>query len=177
MTIGAAGAGEFGSADCLAEKFDSVADLGGREIGDIDHHLIHADEADDGGAEAVNGDLAAVAEVSGVAIAVADAEGRDVACSLGLPGSVVADGFSGFDCAERGDAGEPAKDGDEFAVVEVIGVDAVGVHSDPNEVVAVVGVDGGGGGVSGVDEGLVRDFVECGLEQVRLGFGPDWVAG
>lgn len=58
-------------------------------------------------------------------------------------------------------------------MVEVIGINSVGVHTDAYEGLARVGVEGGGGGVSGMDEGFGGDgeIFERMVELLELGMG------
>ena len=179
MAVGFGELGEGGDEDVFAQEFDGVAELDLGQVGDVDHHLIHADKANNAGASSVDVDLAFVAEGPGVAVAVTNAECGDSASGFCYPGSVVRDGFTFFDKADGSDSSEPPHHGDEVVVIEPVGVDAVGVHADADEVLARVGVEGGGGGIGRVDEGFGGEVegLDRLVEEAELSLGSVGIAG
>lgn len=100
MTVGFGEFGEDGNGDVFAKELDGVTEVDIGDFGDVDHHLIHADEPGDIGPVIVDKDLGFIAEGPGVAIAISDAEGGDFGFNFGLPGAVVGDSFSGLDGAD-----------------------------------------------------------------------------
>src|SRR5580700_7110060 len=62
-------------------------------IGDIEHHYIHGDDADDGSEMAAHSHAAAIAKRTMNAVAIACGEHRDARRALGDPRGIVADAF------------------------------------------------------------------------------------
>lgn len=181
MAVCALGGGEARGADAGADEGGDVADLDAGDVGDVHHGLIHADEADNGGVVFAEADHAFVAEVAGVAVAVADPEGGDADVAGGGVGGVVADGVSGGDVADGGDAGEPGEGGAGFTAESVVGVYAVGEEASADEVLVGLIVEDAAEGVCAVDEAgeeiVAAEGVEGDLEPGELGLAALSVGG
>src|SRR6202035_14672 len=70
------------------------------DIGNVQHHHIHRNDADDRGRVAVNVKDAAVSERAVNAVGVTGGENGDTRGALGNPGGIVADSFAGDDGAD-----------------------------------------------------------------------------
>ena len=53
VAVGAGESGEFGGGGVWADEFGGVAGFDVGKVGGVDHHLIHADQSDDGASVAV----------------------------------------------------------------------------------------------------------------------------
>lgn len=181
MAVSALGGGEAGGTDAGADEGGDVTDLDAGDVGDVHHGLVHADEADNGGIVFAEADHAFVAEMAGIAVAVANAEGGDADVASGGVGGVVADGVSGGNVADGGDAGEPGECGAGFSAEGVVGVYAVGEESGADEVLVGLVVEEAAEGVCAVDESgeevVAAEGVEGDLEPGELGLAAFGVGG
>lgn len=95
---------EMRSSPLAADEDNFVADLHIRNVGDIDHALVHADAADDLAALAVNEHFCVVAHHAHPAVGVADRERCDDVAFFGGVGAAVADAFASVFFFDIGDA-------------------------------------------------------------------------
>ena len=102
---GACLVGDFGDGELGAEELDFLAFGDFRVGGDIDHHLVHGDAAEDGEAVAADpNDGSLAGNLAWVAIAVADADGCDAGGLGGDEGAAVGNAVACGEGADECDA-------------------------------------------------------------------------
>ena len=127
----ACGSGDLLHGDLLlavaAHQNNLVIDGNIRDTGDIHHHLIHADPAQNGGLPSPDQHMELTGQAPAVAVGVAHGDGGDGGGTGGGEGAAVADFPSGRQGLHMGDPAEPGQG--RLQLQQVRGDLAAGIHA------------------------------------------------